>query len=61
MIELATSILTQKCKEEEWIKWLRDEAASDDGLTWPELKTKLGEIAEEHNYTPTPEEWERIK
>ena len=40
---------------------MRDEAASDDGLTWPELKTKLSEIAVEHNYTPKPEDWEMMK
>ena len=60
MVSLAADILVEH-SEAEWIAWLREEAASDDGLTWDELKAKLTEVAAEHNYTPTPKDWKKIR
>ena len=61
LIQMATSILLQKTTEEEWIAWLRKEAATDDGITWSELKDKLKEIAKEHNYEPTEDDWDKMQ
>ena len=54
-------ITAADCPYDKWIAWLRSEAASDDGLTWDELKTELAKVAGEHGYTPTQTDWDQIK
>ena len=61
LIQLATSILLQHDSEKDWIDWLRQEAKSDDGLTWDELKAELTKCAEEHNVTLKDSDWDHIK
>ena len=53
------ALVNRSCQE--WVAWLREEAASDDGLTWDELKAELSKVAAEHNYTPTEADWEQVK
>ena len=50
LIQESRNVLSQcgKTTYHEWLEWLRAEAASDDGLTWPEFKEKLTEILDEH-------------
>ena len=38
---------------QKWIRWLRKEAGSDDGLNWAEYKAALGKVAGEHGVTPS--------
>ena len=42
-------LLGRGCKD--WIEWLEEEAGSDDGLTWPELLSKLEEMATKRGKT----------
>lgn len=61
---MITSLLQNKisdCPNQEWIDWLKNEAASDDGLTWDELKAELTKLAAKHGYTPTQKDWDDIK
>ena len=47
--------------EEQIIAWLREEANSEDGLTWQELQDAIKHEAEKHGYTLTQEDWDAIK
>ena len=58
---MLNKITESECPYEKFIQWLRSEAASDDGLTWDELKAELTEIAEKHGAEPTEADWEGIK
>ena len=43
------------------MKWLRDEAGSENGLTWLELKTGLTNVAVEHGHTISECMWKDIR
>ena len=51
--KIETSNLMKQPTEQDFYNWLREEAASVDGLTWPEMKDLITKFYSEYSNVPT--------
>lgn len=42
-------------------QWFINELYSQDGLTWKEFKLKMTQIAKEHEYSMSEDDWYKIR